>query len=103
MKLISSQRYLDEETVEQKIRDNDFTVYITPEFELEDEKVCAIIDGHHSLEAAKRAGVEPTYVEMDKHDDERIGYILSGDIDEYLQAAFAGDRWYDVENGWDIF
>lgn len=61
-RIITHQRYLDEEKVAEKIRNRDFMVNVTPEFEDEGKKYRMIIDGHHSLEAAMRMSVLPDFV-----------------------------------------
>jgi len=55
--LISSQRYLDEEVVAAKQADQDYTVQYAV-VTVEGEEYLVVVDGHHSLEAAKRDGAE---------------------------------------------
>ena len=103
MKTISSQRYIDESTVESKIENQDFTVFVSPAFEIDGEKVRVVLDGHHSLQAAKQAGVDADFVEQDATDNDTIGLLNDGDIDGFLVAAHMGDDYYDTDTGADIW
>jgi hypothetical protein len=93
--LISSQAFLDDEIVEKKISDCDFVVAITPVMVIDGEEYQAIIDGHHSLAAARLAGVEPDFVVYDATDDDRIGL----DTEDYLEAAWMDTDWYIYDKG----
>ena len=101
MTLISSQRYRDSEIVEAKRIAKDYKVSITPEFCIDGETVQAIIDGHHSHEAAIIDGVFPEYVVLTATDDDRIA--LLGDVDSYLEAAYVDSDWHYVETGRNVF
>lgn len=66
VKLISNQRYIDPAIVAQKVADRDFEVQVTPVFTGTDgQRYRIVIDGHHSLTAAKVSGVAPVFVEGD--------------------------------------
>ena len=93
--LISSQSYLDDAIVEEKISARDFVVAITPVMVIDGEEYQAIIDGHHSLAAARQVGVEPEFVVYDATDDDRIGL----DVEEYLCAAWHDTDWYVYDKG----
>lgn len=99
MKTISSQRYIDEEIVAAKIAAEDFEVMVSPGFEVDGEAFRVVLDGHHSLEAARRAGVPPTYIEYTATDHDAIGLLDSGDIETFLKVVHMGDDYYDVETG----
>lgn len=99
MKTISSQRYIDEEIVSAKIAAEDFEVMVSPSFELEGEAFRVVLDGHHSLEAARQAGVSPTYTEYTATEHDAIGLLDAGDIETFLEAVHMGDDYYDVETG----
>lgn len=62
-RLVTYQKFLDENIVNEKIAAMDFTVNVTPEFEDEGKKYRMIIDGHHSLAAAVRMLVRPVFIE----------------------------------------
>ena len=100
---ITSQRFIDDETVEAKREAGDYVVTVTPEFEVDGVVMQAIIDGHHSLAAARADDVEPEYVVATAQDDDRVGLILDGRIEDYLEASFMDSDWYDVETGHNVF
>lgn len=102
VKLISSQRYLDEATVAQKIEEKDFTVQLSPVFEIDGQEYQVIMDGHHSYHAAKEAGVEPNYVVQTVQDNDTIA-LMEENIDEFLEAAWVDSDWYEIETGINIF
>jgi phage-related protein (TIGR01555 family) len=62
-RIITHQRYLDPDKVQEKIAAGDFMVNLTPEFEDEGKKYRMVIDGHHSLAAALTSNVHPDFVE----------------------------------------
>ncbi|HMA77799.1 MAG TPA: hypothetical protein VKP88_01510, partial [Candidatus Paceibacterota bacterium] len=59
--IITSQDHIDDDIVAAKQTEGDYMVLLSPEFEVDGETYQVVIDGHHSLEAAKRDGVEPDY------------------------------------------
>jgi len=101
--LISSQKFLDRKIVAQKIKDGIFDVYVTPKFNLDDREVRAITDGHHALEAAIRSGNRPNFIEQTASENDRIGLLNSGNIDDYLRAAYHDSPWYDFATKVDLF
>jgi hypothetical protein len=96
MTKISSQRFLDQDVIDQKIADNDFVVTlatISDDYQI-------VIDGHHSLEAAKQAGVEPIFIESEYNylaEVECIGF------DNFLAAHYVDSAWYNIESGYEEF
>ena len=96
--LISSQRFVDEEIVAQKIADQDFEVQLSPVFEIDREEYQVIMDGHHSYHAALEVGVEPTYYEQTASENDRIN-LLNKDVDLFLEACYHDDDWYDIKTG----
>lgn len=101
--LISSQRYVDEDIVNEKIRAGDFDVYVTPEFEFEGELYRVLTDGHHSLMAAYSSGEKPHFIEQDIRDNDAIIYIEKGDIETFLEISNNGDDWYFVDTGKNVW
>lgn len=99
MKTISSQRYTDDKIVAEKIAAEDFEVMVSPVFEFEGETFRVVLDGHHSLEAARQAGVSAIYIEATATEHDAIGLLDSGDIETFLEAVHMGDDYYDVETG----
>jgi hypothetical protein len=89
---ISSQKHIDQEIVDQKIADGDYTVTvatISDEYQL-------VIDGHHSLAAARQAGVSPVYVDSDynyRAEAESMG------LEAFLESKYIDSDYYDIETG----
>ncbi|WP_173931411.1 hypothetical protein [Chelativorans sp. Marseille-P2723] len=90
--LITSQHYIDEEIVAQKMAANDFEVQVSPAFEIGGEMFRVLMDGHHSLAAALNAGVDPIIVEQTASDNDRVALLQNGDIETFLEAC-----WMDGE------
>lgn len=108
MQIISSQHYLDEEIVEAKIAEGNFEVMISPVFEHGGKQIAVVLDGHHRLEAAKRAGVTPTFWEADKRDDDRIALLESteeydANPEAFLEATWMDGDYYDIETGGSVW
>lgn len=101
--LISSQRYIDRDRVAQKIINRDFDVTVTPEFLINGEPVRAIQDGHHSLEAAIRSGHKPRFIVNTASENDRIGLLEDGRIDDFLEAAYHDSPWYDYVTKRELF
>lgn len=65
-KLMTNQTFIDPEIVRAKIAEADFRVQVSPAFpDSTGALFRIIIDGHHSLAAARTAGVPPVFVEGD--------------------------------------
>ena len=103
MQIISSQRYLNDEVVAKKIANEDFEVTVSPAFIFEGKEYCVVLDGHHSLAAAKEAGVAPIYVEANSQDDDRVCLLERGDIEDFLEVTYMDSDWHDVETGYDLW
>lgn len=99
MRIISSQRYRDDAIVEAKREKSDFSVFVSPVFVFDDEEIRVVLDGHHSLEAAKDAEAEPEYIEMDARDHDAIALLNRGDVENFLAVTHMGDDYYDVKTG----
>jgi hypothetical protein len=102
--IISSQRFLDENIIEEKKLNEDYEVMLSPEFIIDGEKYQVILDGHHSLAAAISNGVDPEYWTADASDHDAI-MILDDceDPDEFLMAVHMGNDYYNVETGVDVW
>jgi len=84
VKIISSQHFIDWETVERKMDE-------IAGVESVEIPCCEIgeIDGHHTLAAARELGIPVEFV----FDEDPEG--LTGD--DYLMAHYIDGDWYDVE------
>lgn len=99
MQTISSQSFIDEDIVAEKIANEDFEVQVSPAFEVAGEVVRVVMDGHHSLEAARQAGVEPIFVEQDATDNDKISLINQGAFEAFLEVAYVDCDYYNIETG----
>lgn len=69
--LVTNQTLIDPDKVREKLEAEDFTVQVTPAFMNVDGRTYrVVIDGHHSLAAATRAGVPPNFVLADYTDSD---------------------------------
>jgi hypothetical protein len=97
--ILSSQRYINDEIVAEKINSNDITVLVSPEFSYAGGVYRVVLDGHHSLQAAKEMGVSPICVEATNLECDYIGLIEKGEIEEFLQLARIDADYYDIDTG----
>lgn len=101
--IISSQRHINEEILADKLASEDFEILVSPAFEIDGLTVQVLLDGHHSLAAAKAAGVEPTIVEADAGDHDAVSLIEAGEFEDFLAAVHMGDDYYDIATDRDIW
>lgn len=91
MIIISSQRYLNDDIVTAKLNAKDFDVLLN-RIVVDGQEFCVVIDGHHSLEAARIAGVEPQWVINDAD-------LGCESVEDWLTERYMDDDWYDVQTG----
>ena len=103
MKTISSQAYRDDEIVAEKLINKDFMVCVTPVFVIDGGEYRVVTDGHHGLEAAKLAGVDPVFVEQSIRENDNIAMLENGQIEMFLEHAYVDTDWYDIETGYWAF
>lgn len=101
LKLISSQRHIDDEIVAQKRLNKDYTVSVSPVFTVFGDDVQFILDGHHSLAAARLDGVSPIINVLTASDDDRVG-LLDVSVEDFLAATYIDADLYDVSTGFDL-
>ena len=71
MKVITSQRYIDYDVVDQKIAQIsgrefvELPVWTTGLTDEDGNELCVLADGHHTYEAATELGIEVRFVEQD--------------------------------------
>lgn len=102
-RLISSQRYLDDARVAEKMANKDFTVRVSPAFNAGGEYLQVVEDGHHAMEAAKRSGVAPNFVVQSARENDRVGLLDKGKIDDFLQSSYVDSPWYYIDNGRNVW
>jgi len=96
--IISSQRHLDGEIVAAKRAAHDYVVTLSPEFCLGGVQYQVILDGHHSLAAARLDGVDPVYRVATVQVCDCVA-LLDTSIEDFLAAAWIDSDWYDIETG----
>ena len=96
---ISSQRYIDDDIVEQKIAAEDYVVTIAT-VEHDGQVYEVVVDGHHSLEAARRTGNSPIWVDADYNHQTEIDCI---GFDNWLNQHQNDSDWYDIETGHNVW
>lgn len=101
--LITSQHYINEDFVAQKVAAGDFEVQVSPVFVVDGVAYRVVLDGHHSLAAAIEAGVEPVIVERDAMDDDRVAVLDRGDVDGFLAACWMDGDYRDAVTGADVW
>lgn len=78
-RLITNQKYLDRDIVNEKRAERDYEVQVTPEFtDAKGSTYRVIIDGHHSLAAAIADGVPPQLIEADYQASEYHNAVTNG-------------------------
>ena len=93
-KLITTQRYLNDKIVENKVSGKDFSVQISPEFEVDGENYRVVLDGTHSYHAALKTGITPDFEEQSARDNDNIAYLEKGDVDSFLENVHSGEGDY---------
>lgn len=96
--LISSQSHLDSDIVEAKQAAKDYAITVSPSFEVNGVAFRVLIDGHHSLAAAKADGVEPVVHVATASENDKL-LLLDESVDAYLEASYMDSDWYSVETG----
>ena len=99
---ISSQRHLDDDLVAAKLAASDFDVAVSPEFDIDGQTYCVVLDGHHSFAAAKLANADVNFIERDASDDDRVALILAGQIDDFLEVSRIDSDYYNIMTGHDL-
>lgn len=97
--LITSQSYIDDKIVAEKIAAGDFEVQVSPAFDIDGTAYRVVMDGHHSLSAAIEAGVEPTYIEQTATDNDKIGLLKAGKIEDFLAVCWMDGDYHYVATG----
>jgi hypothetical protein len=105
-RIISSQRYIDDDIVDKKLKNKDFQVTLSKPFKYNGEDVHVLSDGHHSFEAAKLAKVKPKYkISTDTEDDRNL--LLKQKhkkaLDDFLESHWMDSPFYDVKTGKEFF
>ena len=96
MKVISSQRYVNDEIVaEKKIELSGRKSVALPIFEVGIDDLYILADGHHRFEAAKQLGIKVEFEVID-HAEKLSGEAL-------LENEWMDDDYYDIQTGKIVF
>ncbi len=96
--IISSQKYIDQDIVNEKIESEDFTVsYVI--IEIDGENVWWIIDGHHSMVAANQSCNDPNWQHDEFMQNQIDQEIEANGLDATLEAHWVDSNYYDIETG----
>ena len=102
-KTISSQRFLDDEIVEAKRAASDYIVTVFA-VEFDGETYEIVVDGHHSLAAARADGVEPVIVSACGELYRQLaGELETVGVEAFLENHYNGDEWYDIATGRNVW
>lgn len=99
VKYITSQSYLDDDTVESKRANKDYEVAVSPSFFVDGQEFRVVLDGHHSFSAAIADGVSPDFLEMDSTDNDAIEWLKKGDVDTFLEIVYVDTQYFDIYTG----
>lgn len=99
MKVISSQRFLDYDIVDEKLAEMEsvgvesiiLPIINAGMADLEGNDLYILIDGHHRKEAAEELEITVNYEEVENDSN------LTGE--DLLNSWYMDDNWYYVENG----
>ena len=104
--IASSKRCLDAERIAEKQENRDYAVTLSPVFEFAGQSIAIVLDGHHSLAAAKLDGVDPEYITMtatDPNSDVPGDDCDEADIDDFLIQKRGDSDYYNIATGRNIW
>ncbi|MBV4524393.1 hypothetical protein KVG88_30425 [Pseudomonas sp. SWRI74] len=97
--LISSQRYLNPETVQRKAATFKQFIVSTATVELVGVRYRVLLDGHHNFAAAKLAGVEPTWRGPSPKMQRFIKRSTKDDLARFFINNLTDSDWYFMDTG----
>ena len=97
--VITSQDYINDKIVAEKIEAEDFEILVSPEFEFEGATYRILLDGHHSLAAALEAGKEPVAVEADSMDHDAVSLLKNVSAEAFMDATWMGSDYRFAVSG----
>lgn len=99
MRTLSSQRYLDPSIVAAKRAAGDYTAHRV-EITIDGEELYVVIDGHHSIAAAKADGVDVAWEdEGGEIQHSADAAVEDGTELDWMAERQMDDEWYDIETG----
>ena len=104
MVVISSQRFLNDDIIEQKVEQlkdvESVTLPIIFAGEYNGDKLYILIDGHHTYAAAKESG---TKIQFEVFSKSERGYNNDWTLEETLDNLWNDSDYYNIETGYDYF
>lgn len=104
MIIISSQRYINHDIVEQKkeLLDGQESVILPIIFagEYNGDELYILVNGHHTYAAAKELGVKVQFEEFSKGE---LGYSEKWTLEETLENLWMDSDYYNIETERDYF
>lgn len=97
--LISAQEHRDDEIVAAKIAAGDFEVQVSPVFVVDGVEYQVVVDGHHSFEAARVAGVDAEFVIQTARENDTIALLDRGQVGDFLAAHMIDGEYRFAETG----
>ena len=97
--LISSQRYLNPETVQRKAAKFKVFPVSTVDIELFGKPYRVLLDGHHNLAAARQAGVEPQWRGPSPKMQRLLKRTGKDDMARFLINNLTDSDWYFIDTG----
>ena len=100
---ISSQRYLDWDVVEEKREAADYAASYY-DIVVDGQEYSVVVDGHHSLAAAKEDEVSPEWSLVEREISSEYDYVIAEfGIEAWLEEHFMDSAWYDVHTGVEVW
>ncbi|GIV51995.1 MAG: hypothetical protein KatS3mg038_3902 [Candidatus Kapaibacterium sp.] len=104
MVIISSQRHLDQDVVDEKMQQlagvDCVELPIVYAGQYGDDDVYVLVDGHHTLAAARALGVEVTYTERSRTE---CNCHPDWTLEQMLDHLWMDSDWYDIHTGVNYF
>ena len=98
-RIITAQEFIDAAIVADKIANSDFTVQLSPAFEVNGEEFQVVVDGHHSLAAAIEAGVDAEFEIQTSRENDTIALLDDGNVEDFLETHIIDSEYHDAFTG----
>ena len=98
--MITSQRYIDQDTVDAKINDSDYVVMLATIADSDGNEYDLVVDGHHSYAAAIQSGNAPVYEYSDYNYQAEVDCL---GFDDFMASKWIDSEYYDIETGVNVW
>ena len=102
MRTISSQRYLDPVIVAAKRNAGDYSAQRVT-VEIDGERLYVVVDGHHSIAAARADGVDVEWETNAATQAEADYATREGIVSDWMAQRQLDAEWYDIATGRDAW